>query len=119
MVLHAEHRQLPVAQPLAGAVVQVDVARLPAAARQGGRVDGEVVVLRRDLHAPGGEILHRVVGAMMAERQLVRASAGGQPEDLVAEADSKNRYFADQSANGLDEVRNSLWITGPIRQEDP
>jgi len=53
MVLHAEDRQLAMPEALAGVVVEVQVRRLPAAAGDRRRIDGEVVVLRGDLDAPG------------------------------------------------------------------
>src|SRR5713226_1274572 len=87
MVLHREHRPLAVPQSFARAVVEVDVTRFPAVLRHGVRIDGEAVVLRRDLDLSRCEVLHGMVCAVMAERQLVRAAARGEPEDLMAEAD--------------------------------
>src|ERR1700741_3572325 len=48
VVLHADPRQLAMPQAFARAVVQVDVARLPAGRRHRRRIHGEVVVLRGD-----------------------------------------------------------------------
>src|SRR6185436_14176738 len=56
VVLHREHRQLAVPQSLARVVVEVHVARLPAVRGDRLRVDGEAVILRRDLYLPGREI---------------------------------------------------------------
>src|SRR5687767_9743296 len=83
VVLHREHGPLAMPHALARVVVEVQVRRLPAARRHGGGVDGEVVVLRRDLHAARRDVLHRMIGAVVAEGQLVSAPARGEAEDLV------------------------------------
>jgi hypothetical protein len=51
----------------------------------------EAVVLARDLDPPGLEVLDRVVGAAVAERQLVGVEADRAAEQLVAEADPEDR----------------------------
>src|SRR5437667_225710 len=76
MILHGEDRPLPVSQAFAGPVVEVQVTGLPARGRERGGIDREPVVLGGDLHAAGDEILHRVIGAVMAEGQLVGPPAG-------------------------------------------
>src|SRR5689334_25202594 len=81
VILHAEHRQLAVPQPLAGGVVEVEMARLEPAGRHRRGIDGEVVILRGDLDAAGGEVTYRVVRAVMTERQLVGPATGGQADD--------------------------------------
>jgi hypothetical protein len=53
-------------------------------------VHRESVILGGDLDAPGGEILHGVIGPMVAELELVGAAAGGESQDLVAEADPED-----------------------------
>src|SRR5437762_3180552 len=60
----------------------------------------------------------RVIRAVMTERQLVRAAAGGEPEDLVPDADAEHRHLADQLAHGVDEVRHPLGIARAVREED-
>src|SRR5882724_3452848 len=116
MVLHAEHGQLRVAQALTRPVVEVDVGWFPAAAGERGGVHGEAVVLRGDLHARGREVAHRMVGAVVAERQLVRAAAGGEPDDLVAEADAEDRHAPEQRAHAVDQVRHAFRIAGAVRE---
>ena len=71
VVLHAEGVGVAGGEALAHAVVEVDVGEVGDA---GQRVDGdgEVVVLARDLDVAGREVLDRVVGAVVAERQLDR-----------------------------------------------
>ena len=100
-------------QALDGAVVEVEVGQLgdaevglPAdrlvaldprlAARA---LDGEAVVLRGDVDPAAGQVLDRVVGAAMAEGQLVGLQADRAAEQLVAEADAEDRA-ACRSARG-------------------
>ena len=62
--------------------------------------DREAVVLAGDLDLAGGQVLDRVVGAVMAEGHLLGAPAQRQPEHLVAEADAEHRLAAgDQLAD--------------------
>src|SRR5205814_7602659 len=117
VVLHAEHGELGVTQALARSVVQVQVARLPTAAGERRRIDGEAVVLRRDLHAPGREILHGMVGAVVAEGQLVGLATGRESDDLMAEADTEDRHAADQGAHAVHQIGYALRIAGAVRQE--
>src|SRR5438552_12567389 len=114
MILHREHRPLAVSQSLARAVVEVDVTRLPSVLRHGVRIDGEAVVLRRDLDLPRREVLHGVVRAVMAERQLVRATAGGEAEDLMTEADPEHRDLAEKLPYRVDEIRHGFRIAGTV-----
>src|SRR5256712_3993141 len=117
--MHGEDRPVAVPQALTGAVVEVRVRRLPAERRHRVRFDGEAVVLRGDLDLPGGEVLDRVVGAVVAERQLERAPAGRQAEDLMAEADAEDRHATEQPADRLDQVGHALRISRPVGEEHP
>ena len=98
VVLHAEGRQLAVAQPFDGLVVEVDVRDLELG-RQGLGIDGEAVVLRGDLDRAGLQVLHRLVRAAVAELELERLRAAGQAEQLVAQADAEDRLLAQQAAD--------------------
>ena len=73
------------------AVEQRDV-RLDHSGRQGLAVHGEAVVHRGDLDLAGGELLDRMVGAVMAVVHLDRARAERQRQHLVAEADAEDRH---------------------------
>src|ERR687892_1396016 len=110
VVLHAEDRQLAVVESLTRGVVQVQVGRLPATRSHRGGIDREVVVLGGDLDAPGGEVAHGVVGPVVAERQLVGTTAGGEADDLVSEADAEDHRLAEQPAYRLDEIGHALGI---------
>ena len=83
---------------LGGAEVGLPAHRLVAVDRAlaAGPEHGEAVVLARDLDPPGREVLDRVVGAAVAEAQLVGLEADGAAEQLVAEADAEDRHAADE-----------------------
>ena len=89
VVLHREASLAREAHPLDDTVVQVDVR--DGNALEGVRHHGVVVVLRRDLDAAGREVLDGVVAAVVAKGQLERRTAEGFGEELVAEADAKDR----------------------------
>src|SRR5262245_19375910 len=95
--LHRARAQLWVGDTVDCAVVE----RLVRDCSVGARLDGEAVVLAGDEH-PAGRALHDgMVRAAVAERQLVRAHAGGEREQLVAEADAEHGRAAEQLADGL------------------
>ena len=119
-------------EPLDGAVIQVDVGQLggaevglpadrlvgvdrPGAART---EHGEAVVLAGDLGAAGRQVLDRVVGAVVAERELVGLKPDGPAQQLVAEADAVHRQLADQLADRLDDVAQRGRIAGAVGEED-
>ena len=68
----------------------------PNVARQRRLVHGETVILAADHHPPGGEILDGMIRAVVPELHLHRRGAGGQAEDLVAEADSEHGHAPGQ-----------------------
>src|SRR5262245_29631865 len=105
MVLHREDRPLAVPEALAGAIVEVEVRRLPAERGHRSRIDREAVVLGGDLDLPGRRVLDRMVGAVMTEGQLVRAPARRETENLMTEADAEDRHAPEDPAHRLDQVR--------------
>ena len=118
VVLHAERPLARDLHPLADAVVEVHVGHLGDAGEPVG-VDREVVVLAGDLDPSGHEVLHRVVAAVVPERQLDRAAADRQTEQLVPEADPEDRHLAEQAADRVDGVRHGRRVAGSVRQEHP
>ena len=54
----------------------------------GFRQHGEVVVLARDLHLAGREVLHRMVAAMMSEFQAARLGTARKRQQLMPETDA-------------------------------
>ena len=94
VVLHTERRHARDAHAFDGEVVEVEVGHLgPTGDRC--RVDAEVVVLAGDLDLSGGFVAHRVVAAMVPERQLERVAADGPAEQLMTEADTEHRHLTE------------------------
>src|SRR5213593_534457 len=119
VILHGEHGLLAVAHALGGAVVEIDVRLHQPGLLHGREVHREAMVLRSDLDAPGEEVLHWMIGAMVAELELVGVAAEGQAENLVAEADAEERRLADEPAHRLHEIGHRFGIAGAVREEDP
>ena len=65
-------------------------------------VDGEAVVLRRDLDLAGLLVADRVIGAAVAELELERLGAERLAEELMAQADPEDRD-ASRFGGGPDE----------------
>ena len=51
----------------------------------------ESVVLRRDFYSVEVQVLHRVVSAVVPERELERRRTKGATDELMAEADAEDR----------------------------
>ncbi|MCY1433135.1 hypothetical protein D9M71_491560 [compost metagenome] len=87
-------------------------------ARQAGLVRAEAVVLAGDHHHAGVEVLYRVVGAVVAVAHLHGPGAGGQGQQLVAEADAEYRNLGLQHVlDSLDGVVARLGIARTVGQE--
>src|SRR5450759_5675598 len=119
VALKAERRTVGARKALQRAIEQRHVSNAHIR-RQGCTIDREAVILAGDHHAPSVEILHRMVGAVMAEFHLDGARTARKPEQLVAEADAENRYAgSEQFADRADRVIARLGIAGTVRQENP
>src|SRR3972149_2600252 len=107
VVLHAEGGHFEMVEAFDRVVVEAAVSDLQAA---GQRIflDREAVVLRRDLDRLGVKVLHGVIGAAVAELEFERLCPAGQPEQLVAEADAKDRLLAQERANRADRIVERL-----------
>ena len=57
----------------------------------------EAVVLRRDAHPAGAQVVHRMVDAAVPELELEALAAEREPEDLVPETDAEDRHAADEA----------------------
>ena len=83
------------------------------------RVDREAVVLRGDFHLAGAEVLHRMVGAPVAELELEGLAPASQAQDLVAEADPEK---GDAGVHDLPRSRHrvvaGLGVAGAVGEED-
>ena len=87
--------------------------------RLGHRLRGHrvVVVLAGDLDPSRFLVAYRVVGAVVAEAQLVGVEPERAPEDLVPEADAEQRHVAEQRAHVVGGVSDGCGIAGPVGEE--
>ena len=117
--LHAPDRSAAQAQSLHRPVVQRHVGDVDLGRHAGlGLAHREPVVLARHEHAPRRALEHRVVGAAMPERQLVRLEPERPPHELVAEADAEDRASAVDQPAHLGGVRvHGTGIAGAVRQQ--
>ncbi len=81
--------------------------------------DGVVVVLAGDLDRTVRHPAHRVVAAVVAERQLVGSAAEGGGQQLMAEADPEHRHLAEQAADGVDGVTDRRRVARAVGEEHP
>jgi hypothetical protein len=75
VVLDAESGQLPAADTLKGAVVQINVSKLDCLSFERLGVNAETVVLGGYFNLAGFEILDRVIRSVVAELQFVGSPA--------------------------------------------
>jgi hypothetical protein len=76
------------------------------------------VILRGDFDLIGEEILHRMVGTVVAKFQLVRFAAQREAAELVAEADAEDRHAAGKVADIFDSEGGWLGIAGAVGEEN-
>src|ERR1022692_824622 len=117
MILHREKWHPYAAQSLDGVVVEIYVRQLGAAAHRIS-IDGESVILRSDFDSAGPQILDWMIRTMMAEVQFVGFTAKREAENLMAEADTENRFLTEDAADGLVRVRQRGGIAGTIGQKN-
>nr|GEU28458.1 hypothetical protein [Tanacetum cinerariifolium] len=117
VALEAERRRIGALETLQRTVEQRHVGHA-AVGRQGVRVHGKAVVLGRDQHLFAVQVLHRVVGAVVAELHFQGGRARRQAQDLVAEANAEQRhFFCHQLARGGNRVIARLRVTRTVGQE--
>ncbi|MCW0450790.1 hypothetical protein NB706_003624 [Xanthomonas sacchari] len=86
--------------------------------RQRRLVHRETVVLRGDHHPAAVQILHRMVGAVVAVAHLQGLRAGGQRQQLVAQADAEGRDLARQQfLDRGDRIVARRRVAGAVGQE--
>src|SRR4051794_28687033 len=124
VVLHAAGRDVERPDALDRAVVEVDVGELDGADLRldplaGLARDREAVVLRGDGDPAGAQVLDRVVGAAVAERQLERLQPRGAREQLVAEADAEHRLVLQKYADRVHDVSKRRRVTRTRHEEEP
>jgi hypothetical protein len=116
VVLDRETTLLGAADALNDAVIEIHVAHHAALQRIG--YDRVVVVLGGDFNASGREILDGMVAAVVTEGQLERSSSESVGQELVAEADAKDRRGAKKICEYRDLRPESSRVTGAVREED-
>src|ERR1700730_8307012 len=95
-------------------IVQVQMGDFDVARGQRIRVDAESMILRRDFHLLGQQVLHRMIRAMMAESQLESLSTKRKTAQLMAQTDSKNRDASQHCADTFDRVCGGLGIARSV-----
>ena len=68
---------------------------------------------------PRGQIHHRLVGAVVAELELVGLAAERQAQDLMAEADAEDRLLAEQLAHVSIAYGTAPGSPGPLERKMP
>ena len=91
-MLHGKGRAVGERNAAIGAVEQRAM-RLDGVFRQAVAINREAVIHRDDLDLSGGEILHRMVRAVVALRHFFRLRADGQRHHLMAETNAEGRHL--------------------------
>src|SRR5512143_3904740 len=101
MVLHGENGEMLVSHSLGGLIIQIDLGQLHLLGVKGRRVDTEPVVLGGDHDPPCLNLFDRLVRAPVAEFQLEGSTSQGKAEELVAQANAKDRSLPEKLSNRL------------------
>ena len=72
-------------------VVEIDVRQFHFALRQRIGIDGEIMVVRGDLDFAAGQLLHRMIAAVVAEFQLKGLASKGNAGELMSQANAEDR----------------------------
>src|SRR6516225_8814096 len=96
MILYAEHWVVTHPKPLERLVIEVDVRDFNVTQVERIGIDGETVIVRRDLHLARQFVDDGMICAAMAEFHLVGFTANRQAENLITQADSEDRNLADE-----------------------
>src|ERR1700719_5216094 len=118
MILNTENRLAAVTEAFQRLVVKVEMCEFDFISVERIRVHREAVVVRSDLYFLRDLIQHRVIGAAMTELQFVGLAAQCDTEDLMAQANAKDRFLADQIAHLLRLILERLWIAWSVGEED-
>ncbi len=114
MILHGEDRKSSVAHPFQTLVVEVDMSDLHLARRKGVHIHAEPMILGSNLNFPVKQVLYGLVRSPVAEFQLIRFPPHGQPQELVAQADSENRFFPQKGPHGFDGIGQRRRVSGTV-----
>ena len=118
VILYTEDRSIHMSNALDGAVVEVEMCELELRRSRDRtiflRSHGEPVILRGDLDGPLGQVLDRVVPAVVAERPLHGRATRRKTQKLMTEADTEDRRFTNQFADRLVRVLKRFGVTGAV-----
>src|SRR5262249_25393284 len=118
MILHTEHGLRDVPEAFDRAVVQVYMGYLHVV-RYGPGVDGQSMVLRRDLDLAGLQLFDRMICPAMSELELEGASTHRQAKNLMSQADAEHGHVAvDQISRVGDRVVERGRVARTVAQED-
>ena len=67
---------------------------------------------------PVSQVLDRLISAAVAEFQFIGPAPVGKTENLVAEADAENGFFAEQLPDGVDNTFYPLGVAGAVGEKD-
>src|SRR6202041_2847368 len=70
-----------------------------------------------DLDLAALQLLHRMISAMVSKLQLESFSAERNADELMSEADAKDRHSSHQPPNAVHGIRARLGIARTIRQK--
>ena len=104
MILNCEDIEVVALHTLDRSVVCVYLGYRKVRSLEGVGNDCEVMVLGCDVDDPAGEVLYRLIAAVMAELQPEPFPAAGQTQYLMSETDAHDRDFADQLLHRRDGV---------------
>ena len=96
MILHAEQRQSLMTQAFYSAIINIDMSNLQWQILQGFLIYSIAMILGRNMYSAIQQILNRLIGAAMAEFQLVGIGTQSQGNQLVPQADTKHWLLANQ-----------------------
>ena len=99
MVLHAEHRVTAVPEAFERFIVQIHVREVDVGRIQRIAIHREPVIVRGDLDPLRDLVQHRMIGAAVAELQLVGLAAERQAEKLMPQADAEDRNLSHELAD--------------------
>src|SRR5437667_10676912 len=112
MILNAERGKSTVFKAFNGVVVQIDVSNVDFVHVQTLRVDSETVILRGNFHLLALDVQDRMISTVMPESEFECPPPEGETHNLMAQANSKNRLFRNQSADVFDGIVEWLGNAG-------
>src|SRR5918997_395720 len=105
-------------ESLDGGIVEVVVCQTGTGSQKGVALDGEPVILRRDLDPSRPRAGYGMVDPAMAETELVGVRAQGERQQLMSEADAEDRKAPEELLRRRDGVGHRLGVPRAVRQED-